>query len=598
MAIIPPETLDRIRQGVNIVELVREYVPDLKHAGKHWKARCPFHSEKTPSFVVSEDKGIFHCFGCGEGGDAFTFLKKMESLNFQEAAERLAARIGVRIQLTKSASKNLREKTELEGALRYALQYYRRCLLEESEGAAARQYLRKRGISEATEEAFQLGYAPASGKALLESALRREFSPMLLQKAGLLSMEDRTGRYRDHFRARLLFPLFDSRGQLVGFGGRVLADSQAPKYLNSPETPLFSKGRVLYGFYQASAALRTSKQVLLLEGYMDVLRCHQEGLSQAVAPLGTALTPEHAKLLKRYVEEGTLLFDPDSAGRAASLRAAEILMENGLFVKIALLPEGLDPDEYLGRYGKEAFERILGETKDLVEFQTHLALQRFPNLSNPLEKAKVAGAILPVISKEENELLRQQWIQRLAERLRMPEETLWRELRRLENRPRNSPGSPQPSLLPVPQKVAGKSLEEEIIQFYLHYPEFLQQSPRPNEADFVQPGCLKIWEKLQQLPMHSPQNLGTLWEDLDPEQAQWLSQLTLEEPKGTRPQECHLSLMMRLKQESRLRLLKTLETEIQEMGDGKRPRESSKIEAYQNLLKELKGTSSKQKVSR
>jgi DNA primase len=344
MSLIPEETLESIRSRVDIVELVRDFVPQLQRAGRNFKARCPFHQERTPSFVVTPERQSFHCFGCGAGGDVFSFLMKMESLSFTEAAEKLAARAGVEIvRKEEPLGPADAEKLKIKELLETAAAFYHQTLLKSAVAEPARRYLASRKVSPETIAKFRLGYAPKSGDVAVR-AQRKGFSRELVVRAGLAS--ERASGLRDYFFDRVLYPIQDAKGSCVGFGARALGEAM-PKYLNSPESPVFSKGRVLYGLFQGLADVRKVRRIVLMEGYMDVMAAHQFGLTIACAPLGTALTLDQVALLKRYAGEAVVVFDADRAGQSAALRSAELLLASGLGVRIASVPEGKDPDEFL-----------------------------------------------------------------------------------------------------------------------------------------------------------------------------------------------------------------------------------------------------------
>ena len=533
---IPSDVIESIRDRLDIVELVREYVPGLKRAGRTFKACCPFHQEKTPSFTVSSEKQAWYCFGCQSGGDVFGFVMRIENLAFPEVAQRLAERAGVNWKPAEEAvGPQERERRAVKAALEFAKDFYRRILKTAPEAEPARAYLRRRKVSPDIEERFELGFALSGGGTFLEAALRKGFQPDVLVKAGLAALREGGGRYRDYFWSRLLFPIRSARGEVSGFGGRVLGD-QEPKYLNSPDGPLFSKGKLLYGLYQGGPSLRKEKKALLLEGYVDVLAAHQFGFDTAVAPLGTALTPDHVAALKRYVEDVVIVFDPDNAGANASLRSAELLLDQGLFVSIATVPEGLDPDELLHGKGKGAFEEVLGRATDLAEFQTELALRRRPPKSLE-DKAKLAGEVLKTVSRQTNPILRQEWVKRLAQRLGLDEAALHAELERVAKgetktpqRASNMQGKGSRPTAPPPPPRPG--VEVEIVHLLLRHP-FLMAKPLPFEAgDLQDERCRRVVLALKSLvgevSWESPAWTKKLWEKLPAEDAPWVSRLLVE----------------------------------------------------------------------
>lgn len=421
MALIPPETLELIRSRLDIVELVGEYVP-LTRAGRNLKARCPFHQERSPSFIVTPERQTFHCFGCGEGGDAFSFVMKSESLSFMEAAEKLALRAGVKLEAARELGPADKERIRIREANEFAAGHYHELLKKHTDAEPARQYVAKRRLSKESVEGFLIGYAPRNGN-LVPAALKKGFTEELLLKAGLAAKRA-DGSLRDYFFDRLMFPIRDVKGAFVGFGGRTLGDGE-PKYLNTAETPVFSKSKVLYGLYEGLAETRKARKAHLMEGYMDVIASHQHGLKTACAPLGTALTPEHALLIKRYADSIAIVFDADNAGQNAAVRGAEVALESGIATRVASVPEGKDPDEFLHAKGLEAFKAALDGAQDLVSFKTELLVKRAGELT-PEAKSAIAKDVLSTIVRCPDEVLKDEWVRRLAARLGLNEDSLRR----------------------------------------------------------------------------------------------------------------------------------------------------------------------------
>ncbi|MEW6033172.1 MAG: DNA primase [Bacillota bacterium] len=437
------ELLNEIRAKSDIVAVIGEYVP-LKKRGSNYLGLCPFHQEKTPSFTVTPDKQMFYCFGCQTGGNVFTFLMKREGLTFGEAVEHLAARAGVALpekgwdrrragaRGAAAAEADERRRSErdlLYRLLDFASRFYHQALLRSPEAEAARQYLRRRGVSPASVEAFRLGYSPKGWDALLKTLTAKRVDPAVLERAGLV-LKGREGHY-DRFRGRLMFTIADHRGRPIGFGARALEDSDEPKYLNSPETPLFSKSRVLYGLDLAAQAIRRAGRVLVVEGYMDAIACHEAGLDFTVAAMGTAFTAEQARLLRRHTERVVTAFDADSAGTLATLRGLEVLTAAGFNVKVAEMPEGKDPDECLrgAAGGPEAFRAAIEEAVPLPEYRFRLALRRHEPTT--IEgRVAVVKEIVPVLAAIEGIVEREEYLRDFARRLPVPEESLLAELAR------------------------------------------------------------------------------------------------------------------------------------------------------------------------
>ena len=421
MPLIPEGIIDEIQARTDIADLISRYVL-LKRAGRHFKANCPFHKERTPSFMVNTDKQIFHCFGCGVGGNIFSFLMQHDRLTFPEAVRELGDHVGVQVP-DRDPSGDESHKA-LAALMEKVCGHFERRLLDPKDGRSAREYLRKRGVSDRTRQAFRLGLAPAGWDRLLRAAKAAGVAGERLEAAGLV-VKGKSGYY-DRFRNRLMFPIQDLRGRIVGFGGRSL-DGKEPKYLNGPETALYSKGRHLFGMAQAKDAIIAAKTAVVVEGYFDCVVLVDGGMAHVVSPLGTALTTEQARLLKRYAEQVILAFDADAAGEQATLRGVDLLIELGLRVRVAQLPQGVDPDEYLRASGRERFQQLLDRSLDLFEFLVQTALRRDPAGSTE-DKVKAAQFVLPTIAKVPDAILRSEYVRLLAGRLRLDEAAVAEEL--------------------------------------------------------------------------------------------------------------------------------------------------------------------------
>jgi DNA primase len=362
---IPDEKIEEIRAATDIVELIGGFVA-IKKTGKSWKGLCPFHTEKTPSFHVLPDRGIYHCFGCSRGGNAYSFLMEHEGLGFLDAVRFLADRAG--IDLPKPGRAGAAESDAQDATVRanrLALEWFRANLTDAARGRVAREYLEKRGIARDAIETFAIGYATPGWDGLLTHLVRQGFEPPLLERAGLVVRSERSSGFYDRFRDRVIFPILGPTGQAIAFGGRILAEGE-PKYLNSPETPIFRKGRGLFGLYANRAGIREAGEAVLVEGYTDLIALHTAGIRNVVAPLGTAFTPEQAKLLANHARRVTLLYDGDAAGRSAALRALPSLLAAGVSVRIALLPDGVDPDDFARAHGGGGVEQVLAKAAGWV----------------------------------------------------------------------------------------------------------------------------------------------------------------------------------------------------------------------------------------
>lgn len=422
---IPQSVLDQVIDRCDIVEVISQFVP-LKKAGRSFKGPCPFHTEKSPSFMVSPDKRVFHCFGCGVGGNVISFLMKYEKVDFREAVSKLADRAGILLEEEGAGVARMDEAQQaLYGVCKAAADFFAAELNRQPPTSPVGLYVRRRDISESVLSKFLLGAAPDAWDRLIKT-LQGKFTMAVLQGAGLV-LEREGGGYYDRFRGRLMFPIADPKGKIVGFGGRVLDQSQ-PKYLNSPETAIYRKGSLLYGYAQAADAIRKSDSVMLVEGYMDVLRCHQSGLENVVAASGTALTPPQAKLICRLTRRVTVVFDGDAAGQSASIRGLDVLAEQDCEVKVARMIEGHDPDSYLKEFGAEKFvKEILGAAENLFDFKYRVVRGHYPQ-EDVDSRVRAAAEMIETLRKIPNPLQRAGWLEELGTRLRLPVKALEQEM--------------------------------------------------------------------------------------------------------------------------------------------------------------------------
>jgi DNA primase len=410
---IPEEKILEIRERLDIVAVVSSYLP-LKRSGANHQGLCPFHGEKTPSFNVNATRQIFHCFGCGVGGNVFSFVMRMEGLSFPEAVRRLGSQVGVTIEDDAPSPAEMRRREMAEQLLRVneaACEFYHRCLLDDAQGEVARRYLQARGYGQETARRFRLGYAPAQWRALDEHLSTRGFDPRWARELGLVRAGRNEGEF-DLFRGRLLFPITDIAGRVVAFGGRVLDDT-LPKYLNSPESPVYHKGQTLYGLAQARDAMRQGGEGIVVEGYFDQLALYRAGFPNAVATCGTALTVEHVRLLKRYCSRLLLLFDQDGAGRKATFRAMDPLLSEGLPAAVVQLDPGEDPDSFLRKNGAEAFRSRMSAAKALLEVYMDDVLATAGDIEG---KARAAATIMTKLRLLPGEIERSLYVQDLARR--------------------------------------------------------------------------------------------------------------------------------------------------------------------------------------
>jgi DNA primase len=416
---IPEEKINEIKNTADIVDIISESVV-LKKAGRNHIGLCPFHSEKTPSFTVSYDKQIFYCFGCGTGGNIFAFLMKKEGYSFPEAVKYLAEKYGITIPdegITPEQKKKISEKENLLSVNREAMNFFSKCLIENEIGKKARDYLRKREISGETLRGFCLGYAPEGWNTLFNYMTKKnKNSPSLLEKAGLIIKKNGNAGFYDRFRDRIIFPIFDVNSQVVGFGGRVMDDS-LPKYLNSPETVVFSKSRSLYGLNAAKSECRITETVYIVEGYFDLIALHQHGIKNSVATLGTAITPDHVKILRGIMgKEGKfiLVYDSDDAGIKAAYRSTEIFDKGYADARILVLPSGYDPDSYLVEFGAESFKNAVSGALGAVSFLINRAIKKYGMSIDG--KIRIISELKDVIASVGDNIERSLYIRELAEK--------------------------------------------------------------------------------------------------------------------------------------------------------------------------------------
>lgn len=418
---------------MDIQEVVSDYV-SLKKKGQNLWACCPFHDEKSPSFSVAPNKGIYKCFGCGKGGDAISFVMEIEGLGYLEALKHLAGKYGIEIEEEEATPEQIREFNEKESLLillEHAKKYFQQLLWEDEDGKAiGLSYFKERGFSEETIREFDLGYSLDKWDGLLQYATKNGFTEEMMEKAGLILAKD-DGKKYDRFRGRVIFPIHNLSGKTIGFGARILkkADNQ-PKYLNSPESPVYHKSDVLYGMFQARQAIRNEDNCYLVEGYTDVISMHQAGVQNVVASSGTSLTREHIKLISRFTQNVTTLFDGDVAGIKASMRGIDMLLEEGLNVRAVVFPEGEDPDSYSRQMGSSAFKSFLEKnSEDFIAFKTHLYLQDAG--TDPIRKAETIREIVGSIAKMPDAIKRLVFARECSKLMEMDEAVIVAEMNKL-----------------------------------------------------------------------------------------------------------------------------------------------------------------------
>lgn len=425
MARYSEEILNEVRQANDIVDVISQYV-HLKRSGRNYFGLCPFHSEKSPSFSVSPDKQIFHCFGCGVGGNVITFISKIEGMNFIETVQSLAERANIQLPTLENTGDSLKEelKAKVYKVNEFTAQYYHENLYK-PQAKTAQEYVKKRQLNNETLKSFRIGF---SGKfdELYQELKKQGFEEKEILESGLVNKNDR-GQYIDRYRNRLMFPICDVRGRVIAFGGRVLDDSK-PKYINSPENIVYSKGRHLFGLNVAKKG--DTKKLLIVEGYMDVISLHQRGITNVVAPLGTALTEQQGWLLRKSAEQIILSFDSDAAGLQAKLRALDILQNMGCDLRILQVEGAKDPDEYIVKYGNARFQNLIEKASSIIEFKVKV-LKKDLDLDNVNDKIKFLNEIAKLIAKVDNNIEREIYIEKIAKEYEISKEAIYAEVNKL-----------------------------------------------------------------------------------------------------------------------------------------------------------------------
>lgn len=426
------DQVEEIKQKTDIVALIGQYV-SLKKAGRHYKGLCPFHGEKTPSFMVNEELGLYKCFGCGAGGDAIKFLMEIEGVDFIEALKQLAEKSGVKLEMKKMEAGD--GKKDLLEVLDLASRYYHYLLTEHEEGRTALDYLKERSINDKLIEKFNLGFSLPSWDGLIKYLVKKKgYKEDLLERAGLVNKRNTGSGYYDKFRGRVMFPIQDPSGKVVGFSGRILpslANSEDAKYMNSPETELYHKGKSLYGFYQAKQFIREKKQVVVVEGMLDLISSYGAGVGESVAVGGTALTSDQVDMLARLSDKIILAMDADEAGTSAIKRSVEVAENRGMNIKVVQIVGGKDPDE-IARKSPNAWKEMVDKAVSIYEYVLSKSLEKYPE-GNEDRIRNVAADVIPFLAKIDQEMIRDKWVKKLAESLEIEKESVVSEIRKVRS---------------------------------------------------------------------------------------------------------------------------------------------------------------------
>jgi DNA primase len=487
---IPEEKIEEIKARANIVDVVSEYVT-LKKTGRNFVGLCPFHREKTPSFTVNPEKQIFRCFGCGESGNTISFLMKMNNMSFPEAVRHLANRLGITIPVRNMSGREKKvasEREKLGRINRMAAEYFSGNLSSDT-GKAARDYLKKRGIDDSVVKKFGLGYSREGWRHLKDFFDGRKVPPELVEKAGLVISKD-NGKSYDRFRGRLIFPIMDLNGSVVAFGGRVI-DKEEPKYLNSPESPVYIKGKTLYGLYQTKREISKKNDSIIVEGYLDFLSLWDAGVTNVVATLGTALTKDQVELIRRFSRNVAVIFDPDEAGRHAVERSLQLFLEKEMHARVVILPEGCDPDDYVRRFGGEALEDIISHSPSMVDYYIEKIMGGKDTLEETLDSVKGSVSFIRNIS---NLVQKNLFIKRVSEKLGIDQGVLKTEVNKKPERYKNLTERVESHGKEV-RKV--DMIELSLISMMVEYPEKIPVVVKGNTLDFFySPGLKKLGDIL------------------------------------------------------------------------------------------------------
>jgi DNA primase len=493
--LIPPDKLEQIRAANDIVDVVGA-VLRLKRAGASFVALCPFHREKTPSFHVTPQRQTFHCFGCNKGGDVFTFVQEYESIPFMDAVRRLADRAGIPLEFEQNpaAAQARQVKDVLLQMHEQLTQRWQNALANEASGHMAREYLAKRGVSAEGIQLFRLGAAPDAWDDTVNWAKNKGFDLAVVEQGGVIVRKEGTDRYYDRFRGRLMFPICDEQGRVIGFSGRVLAgDEKSAKYVNSPETPIFTKGRVFFGLDKSKRAILDAGRAIICEGQLDLIACYLGGVRNIVAPQGTAFTAEHARILKRYVDEVVLCFDSDSAGQNAAVRALDGLLGAGLSIRVATVPPPHDPDSFIKEQGAPAFQALIDRAEGFFDFY----LQRLcsaNDLKSDRGRLAVVKSLAEALGKTGNAVLLDTYAQKTALRLGVEAAAVRAEFRKLARPP--GPGTDVPdeeentNATEVTETAPGER-ELWLVRFLLSQDEMLDWVAQHLQLDWIQHGTVR-----------------------------------------------------------------------------------------------------------
>lgn len=486
---IPDELINQVREANDIVEVISEYLP-LKKKGKSYTALCPFHPEKTPSFSVSQERQIYHCFGCGKGGNVYTFLMEHEKLSFFEALKLLAKRANISLPKKTSDQKATETLDQLFYANQVANEYFRDSLKHSKK---AKDYLQSRGFTSETVEVFSLGYAPAEWEGLIRFSKEKGLKPEILLSAGLVVEKEKKAGWYDRFRDRVTFPIFNLSQKIVGFGGRIIQEKDEPKYLNSPESPIYHKGKILYGLNLSKDLIRDKKAAVLVEGYIDLISLYQSGIKNVVAPLGTSFTQDQARLLSRYAERVYLLFDSDRAGESAVFRSADLLFDSEMEMMIVVLPSGEDPDSFVRKHNLKGIAQKLREAKSFIDYKKDSLPAEFNSLPMK-EQEGIIKELAETASRIKNQLWKDLFINKAVQAFKVNEKIILDAIKGIGRKEERS------KVLPEEKLKGPHKLERELLKILIDENRLIPLTrDRLSKEDFYFPENAELFEMILNL---------------------------------------------------------------------------------------------------
>jgi DNA primase len=553
MAVFSEATRERIRAASDIVDIIGSYVP-LKRAGANFTALCPFHKEKTPSFNVNPHKQIFHCFGCHKGGDVFTFVQEYENIGFPDAVRRLAERAKIPIELDSAPGEQQARhlKDQLLEIHEKITQRWQSCLQNEAAGQLARDYLKKRGVSDEAIKLFRIGAAPESWDDTVNWAKSKNFDLALVEKTGLIIKKEETGNYYDRFRGRLMFPICDEQGRVVAFSGRVLSgDEKTAKYVNSPETPIFTKSKIFYGLDKSKRAILDAGFAIICEGQLDSIACFMAGVQNIVAPQGTAFTDQHARILKRYVNEAVLCFDSDEAGQNAAIRSLDYLLASGMAVRVAVVPAPHDPDSYIKSFGGEKFRELINNAKGFFDYYLE-RLCKQNDWRTDKGRLTIVRSMAEAVHKTGNAVVIGRYAKETALRIGVLEEAVLTEFQKTPSTVSYVKDEPEEaSSLNLGQETLGKLPPQELwlLKFLLRYDQIVPWAVLHLDLRWIsQPLIHKIVEaRLEAQKDESWRGLATFLDKFSSEERDFITNTTAEGKDMPNPEKQLADIVLKLR---------------------------------------------------